>query len=339
MLNVTLYMRDPCELCEQVKKDLKALENKFPHHLVEVNIDSEPALKEKYGDQIPVVEIGPYKLKAPITSQTLEMTLGAASDRRGQLEQVDGAKFQQRVHNGETVSKSDRLYFWIARHYLAIINWIVFIYVGLPFLAPVLMKVGAELPAKIIYTIYSPLCHQFAFRSFFLFGEQPYYPLKEAGMVGVKTLEQVTGFQNLADPFNVSRISARQFIGNAALGYKVAFCERDVAIYAAIVLFGLIYSVTKRRLPSLHWSLWFLLGIVPIGIDGFYQLFSQFNWSWLISYMPYYESTPFMRVLTGGLFGFMTAWFAFPALEESMKDTREILIKKFAASNISLRAG
>ena len=331
MLNVTLYTRDGCGLCEQVKKDLKDLENKFPHHLVEVNIDSDPALKEKYGDQIPVVEIGPYKLKAPITRQALEMTLGAANDRRGQLEQVDGEKFQQRLRKGETIARSDRVYFWIARHYLAVINLIVFIYVGLPFLAPALMKIGAEVPAKIIYTIYSPLCHQFAFRSFFLFGEQPYYPLKEAGMVGVKTLEQVTGFQNLADPFSVTRIDARQFIGNATLGYKVAVCERCVAIYAAIVLFGLIYGATKRRLPSLNWILWFLIGIVPIAIDGFYQLFSQFNFSWL-SFLPYYESTPFMRVLTGGLFGFMTAWFAFPALEESMKDTREILIKKFATA-------
>ena len=231
---------------------------------------------------------------------------------------------------GKQISRSDRIYFWIAQHYLAVINWIVFIYVGLPFLAPTLMKIGAEVPAKIIYTIYSPLCHQFAFRSFFLFGEQPYYPLKEAGMVGVKTLEQVTGFQNLADPFNISRLYARQFIGNATLGYKVAVCERCVAIYAAILLFGLIYGSLKRQIPSLHWMLWFLIGIVPIGIDGFWQLLSQFNWSWLVTYMPYYESTPFMRVLTGGLFGFMTAWFAFPSIEESMKDTREVLIKKFA---------
>ena len=331
MLNVTLYTRDGCELCEQVKRDLKELEDKFPHHLAEVNIDSDPALKEKYGDQIPVVEIGPYKLKAPITRQVLEMTLGAASDRRGQLERVNSEKYQERVRKGETISRSDRVYFWVAQHYLALLNLIVFIYVGLPFLAPVLMKIGAEIPAHIIYTIYSPLCHQFAFRSFFLFGEQPYYPLKEAGLAGVKTLEQVTGFQNLADPFNISRLYSRQFIGNAALGYKVALCERCVAIYAAIVLFGLIYGLVKRKLPSLHWALWFLIGIVPIAIDGFYQLLSQFNWSWL-SFMPYYESTPFMRVLTGGLFGLMTAWFAFPAVEESMKDTREVLIKKFAAA-------
>jgi uncharacterized membrane protein len=224
------------------------------------------------------------------------------------------------------------VYYWIAQHYLAVVNWIVFVYVGLPFLAPALMKIGADIPAKIIYLIYSPLCHQFAFRSFFLFGEQPYYPLKEAGLVGIKTLEQVTGFQDLANPFSVSRLYARQFIGNATLGYKVAFCERDVAIYAAIVLFGLIYGMTKRRFPSLHWMPWFLIGIVPIGLDGFYQLFSQFNWPWLMTYLPYYESTPFMRVLTGGLFGFMTAWFAFPSIEESMKDTREVLIKKFAVA-------
>ncbi len=331
MLNVTLYTREGCGLCEQVKEDLKSLEEKFPHHLAEVNIDSDPALREKYSDQIPVVEIGPYKLKAPITVQVLAMTLGAATDRRSQLAKVDSEKFEARVHKGETVSRSDRGYFWMAQHYLAVINSLVFVYVFLPFLAPILMKLGASFPAKIIYTIYSPLCHQFAFRSFFLFGEQPYYPLKEAGMVGIKTLSDVTGFQNLADPFSISRLYARQFIGNATLGYKVAFCERDVAIYASIVLFGMIYAIVSRKLPALHWSLWFLLGIVPIGIDGFWQLLSQFNWSFL-SFLPYYESTPFMRVLTGGLFGFMTAWFAFPAVEESMKDTREILIKKFAAA-------
>ena len=332
MLNVTLYRREHCELCDQAKKDLQELEHRFPHHLAEVDIDSDPALKEKYGDQIPVLEIGPYKLRAPITPQALEMTLGAANDRRGQLEKMGGEKYQERLRKGETISRSDRIYFWITQHYLALINGIVFIYVGLPFLAPTLMKIGAELPAKIIYTIYSPLCHQFAFRSFFLFGEQPYYPLKEAGVAGVKTLEQVTGFQDLANPFSVSRLYARQFIGNAALGYKVAFCERDVAIYAAIVLFGLIYGAARRRLPALHWIVWFVIGIVPIGIDGFYQLLSQFNWPWLATYLPYYESTPFMRVLTGGLFGFMTAWFAFPALEESIKDTREVLIKKFAVA-------
>jgi hypothetical protein len=36
-------------------------------------------------------------------------------------------------------------------------------------------------------------------------------------------------------------------------------------------------------------------------------------------------------VLTGGLFGFTTAWFAYPYMEESMAETRQFFIKKFEA--------
>jgi uncharacterized membrane protein len=332
MINVTLYERPDCKLCDEVRDQLKSLEKKFPHRLVEVDIDSDPVLQKAYFDQIPVVEVGPYKLKAPISKQALEMTLGAARDRRGQLQEVGGAAFQDRLKKAETINGSDRIYVWISKHYLALLNLLMFLYVGLPFAAPVLMKLDANAPARLIYTIYSPLCHQFAFRSFFLFGEQPYYPLKEAGLADVKTLEQVTGYADLANPFSSSRLLARQFTGDPTVGYKVALCERDVAIYGAIVLFGLVYSLTKRRLPPLHWTLWILIGLGPIGLDGFSQLFSQLNWPWLAHYLPYRESTPFLRVFTGGLFGFMTAWFAYPNIEESMRETRQYFIKKFAAA-------
>ena len=334
LINVTLYSRPDCKLCDEVREDLKSLQKKFPHRLAEVNIDSDPTLQKAYFDQIPIIEVGPYKLKAPITRKSLEMTLGAASDRRGQLEQVGGEAFQERVRQGRTVSRSDGIYFWISKHYLALLNFVVFLYVGFPFLAPVLMKINVTVPARVIYTMYSPLCHQFAFRSFFLFGEQPYYPLKEAGLVGVKTLQDITGYTDLANPYSISRLYARQFKGDATVGYKVALCERDVAIYGAIVLFGLIYALTKRRLPPLQWALWILIGLGPIGLDGFSQLFSQMNWPWLAHYIPYRESTPFLRVLTGALFGFTTAWFAYPNIEESMKETRQFFIKKFAVAKV-----
>ncbi len=330
---VTLYTRENCKLCDEVKKDLESLQEKFPHRLVEINIDTDSALKEKYGEQIPVVDIGPYQLKAPITKQSLEMSLGAARDRRGQLRQVGGAAYQERVRQGQTPSRSDGIYLWISKHYLTVLNIFMFLYAGLPFAAPTLMKLGAEVPARVIYTMYSPLCHQFAFRSFFLFGEQPYYPIKEAGVAGVQTFEQISGHTGFSDPYSVARLYARQYIGNPTIGYKVAFCERDVAIYASILLFGLLYAWTGRRIPALHWMLWGLIGIVPMAIDGFWQLFSEFNWPWLVAYLPYHESTPFQRVLTGFLFGFATAWFAYPAIEESMKETREFFIKKFAVAN------
>ncbi|HEY6073127.1 MAG TPA: DUF2085 domain-containing protein, partial [Anaerolineales bacterium] len=235
-----------------------------------------------------------------------------------------------RVERGSRMSGSDRVSFWITRHFLAMLNLFVFLYVGLPFLAPVLMKAGLQAPASAIYSIYSPLCHQFAFRSFFLFGEQPYYPLSEAHVPGAITFEQATGIHGAENPADISRLQARAFTGTPDLGYKVALCERDVAIYGGILLFGLIFALSGRRIPPLHWALWLLIGLGPIGLDGFSQLFSQFNWSWLMAILPYRESTPFLRVLTGGLFGLATAWFAFPYIEESMNETRQFFLKKAA---------
>jgi len=329
MLTVTLYMRDECHLCEQAKADLESLQEQYPHRLVEVDIDSDPVLQSKYLVEIPVVEVGPYQLRAPFDRQRLMVTLGAASDRRGQLEEIGGKKYEARVKRGQQISGADRIMSWIANHYLAVLNLIMLLYVGLPVLAPVLMKSGVTTPARVLYTIYSPLCHQFGFRSFFLYGEQAYYPLKEAGM-NVIDFESATGIVGLHDPNDHSRLEARRFVGNETVGYKVALCERDVAIYASILFFGLLFAVTGRRIPQLHWSLWLLLGLGPIGLDGFSQLFAQFEWPFLAALLPYRESTPFLRVLTGALFGFMTAWFAYPSIEESMRETRQFFVKKFA---------
>jgi uncharacterized membrane protein len=329
MLTVTLYMREECHLCEQAKADLESLQEKVPHRLVEVDIDSDPALQRMYLVEIPVVEVGPYRLKAPFDRQKLMMTLGAANDRRGQLQELGGEAYEARVRRGQQISGADRAISWVSHHYLAILNLVMLLYVGLPFLAPTLMKTGATAPARVLYTIYSPLCHQFGFRSFFLYGQQAYYPLKEAG-VNVVDFETATGITGLSDPNDISRLEARRYVGDETVGYKVALCERDVAIYAAILFFGLLFGLTGRRFPQLHWSLWILLGLGPIGLDGFSQLFSQFDWPPLAAFIPYRESTPLLRVLTGFMFGFFTAWFAYPNIEETMQETRQFFVKKFA---------
>jgi uncharacterized membrane protein len=277
------------------------------------------------------VEVGPYRLIAPFDKQKLMMTIGAASDRRGQLDKLGREDHHERIHRAQDITGADRGMYWLSRHYLAVLNFVMLLYFGLPVLAPVLMDVGATAPANIIYTIYKPLCHQFSFRSFFLFGEQPYYPLKEANIPGLKTLDQVTGFQDLRNPFASSRLLAREFVGNNVVGFKMALCERDMGIYAAIFVFGILYAASGRRLKPLHWMLWILIGLGPIGLDGFSQLFSQMEWPWLSNILPYRESTPFLRVLTGALFGFATAWFSYPYIEESMVETRQFFIKKFAS--------
>jgi len=125
-------------------------------------------------------------------------------------------------------------------------------------------------------------------------------------------------------------LAARAFKGNEVVGYKIALCERDVAIYGAIIIFGLLFAITKRKIPPLHWAIWLIIAIGPIGLDGFSQLFSQLPIQAISNLLPYRESTPFLRVFTGFMFGFGTAWFGLPYVEESMRETRSLLEKKFS---------
>jgi len=331
MLTITLYTRRDHPASLDAKNNLESLKEKFPHRLVEVDVDADPAIQRAYGDDVPVVEVGPYRLKSPFDKQKLMMTIGAATDRRGQLDRLGRDDHFDRVRRGQIISGADRAMHWVSRHYLALLNLVMLVYFGLPMLAPALMNAGLTGPAAIIYTIYKPLCHQFGFRSFFLFGEQAYYPLAEAGIPNVRTFEEASGITDIHDPTNYSRLQARNFIGNETMGYKMALCERDTAIYSSIFIFGLIYAATGRRLKPLHWMAWLLIGIAPIGLDGFSQLFSQMEWSWLQTLIPYRESTPLLRVLTGALFGFSTAWFAYPYMEDSMAESRQFFVKKFAS--------
>lgn len=324
MLNVTLYTRKDCSLCDQARQDLAALQAQVPHKVTEIDIESDPVLHQKLLVEIPVVEVGPYRKIAPFSRTDLMITLSAARDRSEQLDRVGDSRHQRRQQQGQVISRSDRISLWMAKNYLLVILLIIGLYVGLPTLAPVLMKAGATGPAQLIYLAYSPLCHQLAFRSFFLFGEQPYYPRVAAEVAGAKTYGEFTG----ADEKDL--IAARKFLGNEQMGYKMAFCQRDVAIYGAIMLFTVLYGLTGRRIKPLHWLVWLGLGWGPIGLDGFSQLFSQLGWDFLAALIPFRESTPMLRVITGGLFGFTTAWFGVPYIEESMRETRQLLIKKFS---------
>lgn len=322
MLTVTLFARKDCQLCEQARADLQSLQDEIPHQLVEIDIESDASLLKTYLVEIPVVEAGPYRLKAPFGLPELRMTLGAAHDRRNHLEQLSDPEYRRRSENARSMSGADRFSMWLSRHYLWLVFGLFLLYVGLPILAPALVKANLPTPARVIYAAYSPLCHQLGFRSLYLFGPQTFYPRAAAGVDGLVSFEQATGVSEN------DLWAARQYLGSEEVGYKTALCARDVAIYGAIVVFIVIYGLTGRRLKPLHWTLWLLLGIVPIGLDGFSQLFSQVGIPGINELIPYRESTPFLRTFTGALFGFMTAWFGLPYVEESMQETRQLLVKK-----------
>lgn len=197
----------------------------------------------------------------------------------------------------------DRLVRWLAQHWLATFNAIVALFIALPFLAPLLAQLGAEGPARLIYTLYAPTCHQLPERSFFLFGEQAVYDVHELEAAGA-----------LPPGLNIFQRQALRFNGMAGVGYKVAICQRDIAIYGAILITGLLFGALRGRLQGQgntfpKMPLWlFGLLLVPLFIDGATQLFGlrESNW-WL-------------RLVTGGLFGAAVVWLAYPYVQEAMAD-------------------
>ena len=180
-------------------------------------------------------------------------------------------------------------------------------YLGMSVLPAVMMKNGHDAAGRLIYSGFHFLCHQYPWRSWFLGGEQNYYPLLSQPDTAVLTIEQASGQM-------ISEINARTFYGTAKMGYKMAICQRDTAIYAAMALFSLLFFFTGNRIPQVSWKLWLVLGICPMGIDGSWQLISQ-----LIPGFSFHESTPMLRTVTGALFGFFTCWYLLPYLEQSLQ--------------------
>ena len=325
MINVTVYVKENDSNSDEVVSILEELSRELTFQTVKIDIASDNSIYEKYKENVPFVIAGPYQLKSPINKQDLWVAIQSASDRQEKLQQTDKG-FQKKVDRGNIITKTDRFTLWLSHNYIYFLNVILFIYIGLPFLAPVFEKNNLDGPAKVIYTIYSPVCHQLAYRSWFLFGEQPYYPRALAQLEGVKTYEEVSG----TDPANL--LAGRQFIGNSTLGFKVAICERDVAIYGSMILFGILFMLTKRKIKAIPWYVWVGIGMIPMGIDGGSQLFA-FAQGIMPAWVPIRESTPFLRTLTGALFGITTMWYVLPIIEESMMESRSFVLRKIAVIN------
>ena len=182
---------------------------------------------------------------------------------------------------------------WVARHWLALFGAAWGLYVIMPLLAPLFMHWGWVAPARYIYAAYSYACHQLPDHSYFLFGKSLTPSLHDLEGMGLQP--------------GLGLLEQRKFIGSTEAGYKVAICERDVAIYGAIFLAGLVFALFRHRRWQLSWQLFVLLTL-PIAIDGGTQLLGlhQSNW-WL-------------RTITGALFGIASVLFAYPIVDGAMQE-------------------
>lgn len=185
------------------------------------------------------------------------------------------------------------LVLWIARHWLALFNTAWAVYIALPILAPVLVHAGYMTPARLIYGLYSFTCHQLPDHSYFLYGGNPVPLAPELMAAGA--------------PPPADLLTFRRFIGTPQIGYKVAICERDLAIYGSVLLAGLVFAAVRGRLRAPSVKLYLIL-LIPIAVDGISQMagLRESNW-WL-------------RTLTGAIFGVASVWLAYPYVESAMQD-------------------
>jgi len=211
---------------------------------------------------------------------------------------------------------------WLAQHWLAVFLVVYGLWVWLPWLAPILMRAGLDSGGRAIYLFYSFFCHQLPERSFFLFGQKPMYSL----------VDIQAAWQNTVNPMVL-----RHFIGNEAMGWKVAWSDRMVSFYMGIWLFGLVWMLLSRKRKGLAW--WGLvLCLLPLALDGLSHMVSDVAgiglgfrdtnlwlaaltghalpaWFYVGDALGSFNS--WMRLITGLLAAFGIVWFAFPFLEDS----------------------
>ena len=316
MVEVFLLSTDPTsEKVAKVKTWLSTLQGTYPHQLKLIDLRQQAFFKKRAEETL-IVRIDDKQVTYPEKPESLRLALSEAHKN------VNSPDYRPAAAKDRLGSR-ERFSLWFSRHYLALINIVLALYVFLPVIAPVMMKFGQAKPAKTIYGLYRPLCHQLAYRSFFLFGEQAHYPLDVPADSGRLSYPEVSG-----NPSQDMQ-AASEFVGNERAGYKIALCQRDVAIYGSLLLFGVIFALTGRKFKPLLWWLWILLAIGPMGLDGVWQLISSLQLPFL-NWLPVHESTPFLRVLTGAAFGWFTAWFGIPTIEESVLEERVRLEAKAA---------
>ncbi|MGB7340260.1 MAG: DUF2085 domain-containing protein [Phototrophicaceae bacterium] len=213
-------------------------------------------------------------------------------------------------------------------------NWLALILITftlfnlLPFIAPIMMRLGWFGIGNTIYDIYSLLCHQMAHRSYFLFGEHITYapeqfPITLTGYIGADTL------------------ALRAFRGTEILGWKVAWSDRMISMYGGLLLGGYLYGFISKNKSIRPFPIGLtLLFILPLALDGVTHLISDFGGLtlgfrysnlWLANLTNHSLPTAFyvgdilgsfnswMRIITGLLFGFGIAGFIFPFIDHSTK--------------------
>ena len=184
---------------------------------------------------------------------------------------------------------------WLAHHWLILVAASIGLYLGLAFAAPLLDMAGMERGSSAVYFVFRFACHQLPQRSWLLGGR--------SATVDWPTVQDHLGL----DGGNEWQAFHRP-VRDPLLGYQVALCQRDVAIFGGLFLVTLALAVVRRRrrVRSLPLRL-YALAALPLAVDGLSQMAGL------------RESTPLLRTVTGALFGAATGLLVLPLADEGLE--------------------
>lgn len=194
----------------------------------------------------------------------------------------------EKIKRKGPVARRDLTPFYIFSFYIAVLLvW------NLSFiLPPILALSGNEGAANAFYQFHGYFCHQRLDRSFCFFSDGSFGDCIKSGMAS-GPVYALTGKSHSVIAIDTSN----------AKGFELATCARDTAIYLAMLIGALALPffsrIENKDVPPV---LYFILAIVPLGIDGTGQLIGLWT------------STNVMRVVTGTIAGLAVPIYLLPML-------------------------
>jgi uncharacterized membrane protein len=169
------------------------------------------------------------------------------------------------------------------------------ILVGLVFAVPIL---AFDSDVNTLYRAFAYTCHQKLSRSLCLFNDG------ESMWIADCTPQEGEFITSSSDRIDI------KVEKDGITGFKMPVCSRDLGLYAAMLIGGLLYPLARRLDDrTLLPSIFLIIALIPIGLDGGLQFISE------LGILPFiYESSNAIRLITGGIAGLAATFYALPLL-------------------------
>ncbi len=205
----------------------------------------------------------------------------------------------------------------LSAHWLVAINLFFFMYVGLPFAAPILLANDHSQIANAIYSMYRFVCHQMPSHSYFIFGEQ------------MAICERCTAIYLSMAVGGLIYAMLRQRVKALPFKWYILFLV-PIAVDGGTAMF----SVWLEYFPSVIYGLWAVgLTILAICLAILYKQ-RLLTWQGLLFFLAgplsliylqivgFHTSNWWLRAITASIFALGTIWLAYPSFEEGFGETR-----------------